>query len=116
MLIYCSRGCGYPIEVTQEVIDEATSHGVPVQVSHEAGKCPGDSGLPDHRYRMTVTVEREPNPETGEGGETYLLTKVGGFTDANTLSDAFDKLTEMLGEQWQKVSEMKYLAEQNLGG
>lgn len=118
MLIYCARGCGHAINVSDEVIQEAQSNGVPIEVSHEAGKCPGTPGkLPDYRYRLRVLVDRFPLDDTGGIDDEFLddptlLIQNGAEVDGDSLSDVFDTLSDKLTEQWHKAHEMRHLAEQ----
>lgn len=120
MLIACARGCGHPIQVSDDVIHEAQTLGVPLSVSHEAGQCPGSPGkLPEYQYRLRVLVERRKimhpeDPEEGRvvHGDPEQLIKNGAEVDGDSLSEVFDTLSERLSEQWQKASEMRYLAEQ----
>lgn len=116
MLINCARGCGYPIQVSDEVIHEAQVEGVPLNVSHEAGQCPGTPGKkPDYRYKLRVEVERATldYTDSGEAIEVghEMLVKNGAEVDGDALPEVFDALSERLSEQWQKASEMRYLAE-----
>ena len=118
MQIMCSRGCGYPINVPMSVMSEAEKSGTPVNVSHQPGQCPGQGKVPQYEYRLRVVVERAMNPELGDDffGEPIILAKSGAKVAAESLSDAFDTLSEKLTEQWNRVGEMRYIAEQNVEG
>lgn len=118
MLIYCARGCGHAINVSDEVIHEAQVNGSPIEVSHAPNMCPGTPGkTPDYRYRLRVTVERFSLDETGDvddelRDDPVRLIQNGGEADGDTLAEVFDTLSEKLTEQWQKAHEMRHLAEQ----
>ncbi|QZE10850.1 hypothetical protein SEA_CHISANAKITSUNE_85 [Gordonia phage ChisanaKitsune] len=117
MQIMCSRGCGYPINVPMSVMSEAEKSGVPVNVSHQPGQCPGEGKAPRYEYRLRVVVERTTNTELGgKPGAPIVLAKSGAKVAAESLSDAFDTLSEKLTEQWNRVGEMRYIAEQNVEG
>lgn len=117
MQIMCSRGCGYPINVPMSVMSEAEKSGTPVNVSHQPGQCPGQGKVPQYEYRLRVVVERAMNPEFGDDfDEPIILAKSGAKVAAESLSDAFDTLSEKLTEQWNRVGEMRYIAEQNVEG
>ncbi|AZS07941.1 hypothetical protein SEA_KABOCHA_89 [Gordonia phage Kabocha] len=115
MLIMCARGCGYPIDVPIETMQEAQKAGQPVNVSHPAGQCPGQSDVPRYKYRLRVTVDRFPNVP-GEPDEVVNLIGSGATVEADTLSDAFDPLTDKFTEQWKRVQEMRFIAEQTVEG
>lgn len=114
MSIMCSRGCGYPLTVTDDVIKEAQALGVPINASHEAGLCPGTPGKdPSYNYRLRISVERAELVDGSTDGQPWTtLIKNGGDADGDALSQVFDRLTEILSKQWQKAQEMQYLAEE----
>lgn len=119
MQIMCSRGCGYPIDVPMKEMQEAQAAGVPVDVSHQAGQCPGQGNFPRYEYRLRVVVERVLNtehPDTKKPGTPIVLARSGATVKAETLSEAFDTLSDKLTEQWTRVGEMRYIAEQNVEG
>ena len=104
MLISCTKGCGVPLEVSQEMIDLANANGVPINVFHEV--CPRDVvELPT--YAVTVSVTRQ---EPGEDKPEVLATS-GGTVEAASLADAIPSLTKQLNEQWERVVQMRYVAE-----
>ncbi len=110
--VYCSKGCGVAITVSDEAVKEASNLGVPMNVAHEV--CPRDA---EHFpiYRVVTSVTRhdwdESKGDYSEHGER--LTQIGGKASAPTFVDAFDEITTVLGEQLENVSKMKHVIEEN---
>lgn len=101
--MFCSRGCGHPITVTNDMLDLATKQGQPLNVSHEV--CPGQDGNL-RTYRVQITVTRTDDDE--------VLVTNGMSVDAATFADAYEALGRHLGDQWTKVGELRHIAEADL--
>lgn len=117
--IACSKGCGYPISVSGEQIEEAQRLGVPLIVSHDV--CPPDRKV-QPKFRVTVTVERidpvenpmhveDPTEPEWVDGVPEKLTSVGDTVEAASFPDAFDSLTAAINKQWERVSQMRHIVE-----
>lgn len=104
MMVACTKGCGVPLEVTDEMIESARKAGVPIDVSHEV--CPRDEvKLPTYAVNVSIT-RQEPGEEHAE-----VLATSGGTTEAASLADAIEELTKQLNTQWERVVQMRYVAE-----
>lgn len=93
MLLMCSRGCGHPIMVTSEMIEEATSKGTAINVQHEV--CPGELGSVLKTYNLAITIS-----EVKDGPEPELLSSLGATVEAGSFKLALPKLQEALNKQW----------------
>lgn len=105
--IACLKGCGEPIEVSEEQLEEFRKLNAPVEASHTI--CPRDvEVLPS--YKVMVTIYRD-EPDS----EPVLLAKAGGVTNSATFIDGLPELSKQLQTAWQKVLEMAPIAEMDKG-
>lgn len=103
MLIACMK-CGEGVEVDEDTLKEATTNGVPLQVTH--GVCPRDAvTLP--KYRMVIKVFREV------GEEEELLATVGETVEAQSYVAAIPRLTQAIATQWEKARSLAGMADQD---
>lgn len=104
--IVCNKGCGYPVTVSDEALEEAKKLGQPFSAAH--GTCPNSPEAPKNYYKVRVIVERQKSGE--EHWDT--LGQVSAKTEAPTLREAMSSLTNQLNMQWNSVMEMSTIAEQ----
>lgn len=114
--IACAKGCGVPITVDQETIEEAMKNNAPLVVAHDV--CPRDAKhFP--KYRVVIAVYKHewtnagdaPDSEGAYEEEGELLTTVGGETIAPTFVDGFEKITKAISEQWESVAKVRNVVE-----
>lgn len=137
MQIMCTKGCGESIEVTDEMLDEARRLGVPLNVQHDV--CPKDDPGPQPKYRAVIEVYRHayvgvpemPDESDENWIEAYTLWRqarekiddkgyeIVGEKIAGSGSEhygpsfvaVFDELTKGLSEEWQRVADIRHIAE-----
>lgn len=96
MLVMCSKGCGYGLNATQEMLDEASKAGVPLSVQHDI--CPNEDVAPLRHIKITVTAE-----EIDAEGNPSPLASMGHTAEAKTFTDALPELQRALNDQWSKI-------------
>lgn len=106
--MFCAKGCGGLITVTDEVIELAKKNHTPLSVEHET--CPGAVTVVNkaRRFRASIVLEEVFNfqdPDTGQPAveETWrkeVIANTGFTVDAPSLTDAMQELADGLTKQW----------------
>jgi hypothetical protein len=112
MQVACSKGCGYPITVTEEQIRLAEELGAVLDVAHDI--CPPDRPRAPRLYVVTLSVKRFEAQEDGtydRGGEFVMLADVSGTATANTFDQCTVVLSNVIADRWLTVKQMAKLAD-----
>lgn len=122
-LVGCSKGCGEPVDVSQEIFGEALKLGV-LDFSHDV--CPKDREvLPI--YHVEVRVSRldpvPPNPygvhdaeydSYSDEPEPVLLAIVGDKVQAVSFAEGYGRITKSIEKQLEQARQLASIAEEGI--
>jgi hypothetical protein len=94
--IMCSRGCGYPVDITKEALEEMIELGQPVSVGHEV--CPNSPEAPKKTYKIVTQVWEVDGPDGDE-----LVASMGEEVQAPTFREAALPLGQSMQGQWARI-------------
>lgn len=106
LMVPCSKGCGVPLGVTNDMLELAKRANMPLDVKHEV--CPGEEGAPLNKYRMAIEIYLI---KPGEEAET-LLTKMGDTLEGRSFAEVFDGFSNLIQSSWQQVEKVRHIVDQ----
>lgn len=101
----CAKGCGIPIRVTDEEARLAAANNMPLTAEHD--DCMGETKKAPE-FRVVLSVFKCD----GLDGSEELLTNIGATVPGSSFAEAFPAIDRELAKQWETVSEMKHIVDE----